>query len=314
MRSAKGREGEGAVWLIAGPTASGKSRLALDLALQTGAEILNADASQLYRDLCVITARPSQGDLRAAPHHLYGFADAADAWSTGRWLRAAEPLIAGLVRAGRPVIVVGGTGLYFRSLTHGLADAPATDEALRARLTSLFETEGEAAFRARLLAVDPAAEGRIAANDRQRLIRALAVHEATGRALTDWRQDQTPVLSRWKGLVLQPDRETLYARCDLRVGLMQEAGALEEARALSARGLSPDLPLLKAVGYREFAAAAAGELSLEAAMDAARMETRRYAKRQLTWLRNQTPDWPRIETLTPEDQLRQAMDIFEVKA
>ena len=201
-----------------------------------------------------------------------------------------------LAEVGRPALLVGGTGLYFTALTKGLADIPDVPEAARAAAAAALEAEGEPAFRHRLAELDPAAEARIAAGDRQRLIRAMAVARHTGRALSDWTAETVPLLApgSWRGLVAEPDRATLYARCDARVAQMVEHGALEEVRALMARGLAPDLPAMKAVGVREFAAHLAGRATLEEAVEAVRQATRNYAKRQLTWFRNQTPDWRRV--------------------
>jgi tRNA dimethylallyltransferase len=283
------------ITLIAGPTASGKSRLAMDMAASTGAVILNADSQQLYADLRMLSARPSQADEAEAEHRLYGVADAAEAWSVGRWTREVLPVLAELVDAGRPALLVGGTGLYFTALTKGLADIPEVPDQVRDAVAAAFDDEGEPLFRRRLAALDPAAAARIEQGDRQRLTRAMAVAEHTGRALSDWTADTTPLLApgSWTGLVVEPDRERLYANCDLRVGLMVEQGAVEEVRALMARDLSPDLPAMKAVGVREFAAHLAGETTLDQAIDATRQSTRNYAKRQLTWFRNQTPGWRR---------------------
>ncbi|MBE7220274.1 MAG: tRNA (adenosine(37)-N6)-dimethylallyltransferase MiaA [Caulobacteraceae bacterium] len=290
------RSEEGGVWLIAGPTASGKSALALALAGRTGGEIVNADSLQLYRDLRVLSARPDAADLAHAPHHLYGIADAAEAWSVGRWLRAALPVLEAVHARGRPAIVVGGTGLYFAALTRGLAQTPPVPEAVRDAVAARFDEEGEAIARAELRGVDPDAETRIAPGDRQRLVRALAVAQATGRPLSAWRAQTRPALAsdRWRGLVLEPSRERLYAACDARFDAMLAAGALAEARALLARNLAPDLPAMKAVGLRELGRHLAGEIPLAEAAELARRETRRYAKRQLTWFRNQAADWPRM--------------------
>jgi tRNA dimethylallyltransferase len=291
------------IWLIAGPTASGKSALALRLAEATGGEIVNADALQLYRDLAILSARPSAEEEARAPHHLFGVADAADGWSVGRWLEAARKA---LDRIAGPAIVVGGTGLYFKALTEGLADIPAVPAAVRAKVGECYDALGEAAFREALLRHDPASAQRIEAGDRQRLCRAQEVFEATGKALSDWQGETSGALSEaWRAAVLAPPRDELYRRCDERFAGMVEYGALEEVRALAARGLDPVLPAMKAVGVRELAAHLAGELTLEAAIAAAQQETRRYAKRQMTWFRNQTPDWPRIEADTAEGQWRQ---------
>ncbi|RRN65494.1 tRNA (adenosine(37)-N6)-dimethylallyltransferase MiaA [Caulobacter sp. 602-1] len=284
------------IWLIAGPTASGKSAHALQLAEWTGAEIVNADSMQIYAGLRVLTAGPSPEEKTKAPHHLFEVADAAVGWSVGRWLEAATTAIAEIEARGNPVIVVGGTGLYFRALTHGLADVPPVPETQREISGLLYAARGEEAFREILKPLDPEAEARIEVGDRQRLVRAHAVAVATGKSLTSWQTDTKPALKpgTWEGRVLDPPRAELYARCDARLSAMVEQGALDEVRAMEARGLDPSLPALKAVGYREFAAHLRGETTLEQALDAARQETRRYAKRQLTWFRNQTPDWERI--------------------
>jgi len=284
------------ITLLAGPTASGKSRRALETAQRTGAVILNADSQQLYADLRVLSARPSAEDEAAAEHRLYGVADAAEAWSVGRWSRAVAPILAELTAAGRPAVLVGGTGLYFTALTKGLADIPDVPAEVRDAVGAALDAGGEAAFRRDLAALDPAAAARIEAGDRQRLIRARAVAQHTGRALSDWTADTTPLLEpgSWTGLVIEPEREALYAACDVRVAQMVAAGALDEVRALTARGLDPALPAMKAVGVREFAAHLAGATTLDAAVEATRQATRNYAKRQLTWFRNQTPGWRRL--------------------
>jgi tRNA dimethylallyltransferase len=284
------------IWLIAGPTASGKSALALWLAQKLGGEVVNADALQLYRDLRILSARPGRAEEALAPHHLFGVADAADGWSVGRWTRAALPILDDIGRRGRWAILVGGTGLYFRALTQGLAETPAVPDAIAAAVAAELAAVGEAGVRARLAVVDPAAATRILPRDVQRLARALAVADATGRALSDWQAETRPLLpaQAWRAVVLEPPRAALYARCDARLQQMVEAGALDEVRALIARGLDPALPAMKAVGVREFADHLAGRITLPEALALARQATRRYAKRQLTWFRHQTPDWPRI--------------------
>ena len=296
-------DGAPRIWLIAGPTASGKSALALRLAQAVGGEIVNADALQLYRDLRILTARPSPEEEAGAPHHLFGVADAAEAWSVGRWLVAATEALAAI---SGPVIVVGGAGLYFKALTQGLANIPPVAASVRASVADQYDTYGEAAFRELLARVDPRAAERISPGDRQRLCRAREVFEATGKALSDWQGENAGAIDEsWAATVLEPPRETLYARCDARLATMIDDGALEEVGTLAARGLSPALPAMKAVGYRELAAHLAGELTLDEALAAARQETRRYAKRQMTWFRNQTPSWPRIEAVDSDDQWRQ---------
>jgi tRNA dimethylallyltransferase len=284
------------VWLIAGPTASGKSALALDLARATGGEIVNADSMQLYGDLRVLTARPGREEMAAAPHHLFGLADAAEAWSVGRWLGAALEVLAAIAARRRPAIVVGGTGLYFRALTLGLAEIPPVPAAVRAAVQADFDAVGETAFRERLARADPAAARRIARADRQRLTRALEVFEASGRPLTDWQGNTDPALApgAWRGIVLTLPREELYARVDKRLETMIAAGALSEVEALMARGLDPALPAMKALGVASLAGQLAGRLTSDQALAEARAETRRYAKRQITWFDRQNPDWPRL--------------------
>lgn len=284
------------IWLIAGPTASGKSAYALRLAQEIGGEIVNADSMQIYAGLRVLTAGPSPEDIAAVPHHLFGTVDAAQTWSVGKWLEAAMVALRDIDHRGKPAVVVGGTGLYFRALTHGLADVPVVSDTQREISGLLYEAQGEHEFREGLAKLDPEAAARIEVGDRQRLLRAHAVAIATGRSLTEWQNDTRPSLApgSWRGVVLDPPRADLYARCDARLGVMVQNGALEEVAAMEARGLSPALPALKALGYRELAAHLRGETTLDQALDAARQETRRYAKRQLTWFRNQTPDWARV--------------------
>ena len=297
----------GRIWLIAGPTASGKSALALTLAEATGGEVVNADSMQLYAGLRVITAGPSTDELARAPHHLFGTVDPADGWSVGRWLRAANEVLAEIGGRRRDAVVVGGTGLYFRALTHGLAEAPQIAPDVRRSVAAEFEAMGEEAFRARLATADPAAAQRIAPGDRQRLSRAWEVYVSGGIALSDLqsRADGALPVGSWTAVAIEPPREALYARCDARLAAMVEQGALDEVRALMARGLDPDLPAMKAVGVRELAAHLAGDTDLPTALAAAQQETRRYAKRQTTWMRGQMADWPRLTGLDPRDHWRQ---------
>ena len=284
------------ITLIAGPTASGKSALALKIARETDTVIINADSQQLYADLRILTARPSVEDEAQADHRLYGVADAADAWSVGRWSRAALDILDELRADGRSAILVGGTGLYFMSLTRGLADIPPVPLATRDAVEAEYAIEGETAFRARLAQADPDAARAIERGDRQRLVRAMSVFSASGRSLSDWKADTKPLLpyGSWIGQVVEPDRQRLYQNCDARVDLMLEQGAVDEVAALAARDLSDSLPAMKAVGVRDLAAYLTGELTRDDAVAALKQATRNYAKRQLTWFRQQTPDWPRV--------------------
>jgi len=302
------------IWLIAGPTASGKSALALRLAEATGGEIVNADSMQLYAGLRVLTAGPAPEEMAQAPHHLFGTVDPADGWSVGQWLRAASAVIQGIEARGRDAVVVGGTGLYFRALTRGLAEIPAVAADVRRATGAEFEAMGEAAFRERLAGVDPAAAERVAAGDRQRLARAWEVYAATGVSLTDHqgRAEGALPAGSWTAVALEPPRAGLYARCDARLEAMAAEGVLDEVAALVARKLDPDLPAMKAVGVREFAAHLRGEATLPAAIAAAQQETRRYAKRQMTWMRGQMADWPRLGGLDPRDHWRQFLALRPV--
>jgi len=261
-------------------------------ARETGAVIVNADSQQLYEDLRILSARPSPEDEAAVPHRLYGVADPGEAWSVGRWLRAVEEI---LQEETRPLLVVGGTGLYFHALTRGLAPTPHVPDAVRQTVQAQFDAGSETDFRRALKQLDPVAETAIYPGDRQRLVRAMSVFAHTGRALSDWRGEGKPVLASgsYGALVVERDRDDLYARCDLRVSAMIQNGALAEVREMLDRDLNPDLPAMKAVGLRELAAHLRGETSLEDAVSATRRATRNYAKRQLTWFRNQTADWPR---------------------
>jgi tRNA dimethylallyltransferase len=284
------------VTLIAGPTASGKSALALKMARETGAVIINADSQQLYADLRILTARPSVEEEAQADHRLYGVADAAEAWSVGKWSRAALPVLDELRTEKRPAILVGGTGLYFMALTRGLADIPPVPVAVRDKVEEDYATQGETAFRAHLAKIDPQSAGAIEQGDRQRLVRAMSVFSASGRSLTEWKAQTRPLLkpNSWSGLVIDPDRGALYDNCDLRVNQMMAQGALDEVRALARRHLPSALPAMKAVGVRELAEHLAGLRTLDDATTALKQATRNYAKRQLTWFRNQTPTWRKI--------------------
>ncbi len=298
------------VWLLAGATASGKSATALALARETGAEIVNADSMQLYADLRLLTARPDPADEALAPHHLFGVADAGEAWSVGRWLKAALEALAQIAARGRPAIVGGGTGLYFRALTSGLAAMPPVPAKIRSMVVADYAALGETAFRQRLARVDPAAAARIAPGDRQRLTRALEVFEASGRALSHWQAATKPALTRgaWRGVVLTVPRAELYRRVEIRLEAMLAAGALDEVRRLLARRLDPGLPAMKALGVASFARQLACELAPAEALAEAQAETRRYAKRQITWFDRQCPDWPRVASGAPVQEVLQQLN------
>jgi tRNA dimethylallyltransferase len=283
--------------LIAGPTTSGKSALALRLAERIGGTIVNADSMQVYRSLRIITARPSPEDERRVPHRLYGHVDAGTNYSVGQWCREAGAAIADITAAGRIPILVGGTGLYFKALTTGLAAVPPIPAEIRERVRARLAGEGVAPLYAELVERDPQTAHRLMPNDRSRIARALEVITATGRSLSDWHRDGMPPLldARYVAKVfITVEREELVARIEARFAAMLDAGALDEVRALAARGLDPLLPAMKAHGVPWLIRHLNGAIALDEAAAGAIMDTRRYAKRQVTWFRNQMKDWPAV--------------------
>ena len=276
--------------VVAGPTAAGKSALALALAEAlardgAAATLIAADAMQVYRELAVLTARPTAAERARAPHRLYGYVPAAQACSVGRWRGDALTAIAAARAAGRLPVVVGGSGLYIEALIEGLAPVPPVPASARRRADALRDSMGAAAFHAALAARDPAA-ARLAAGDTQRVKRAWEVLEATGRPLAAWTAaPRLPLPGPVLRILLWPERDPLYRRCAERFEGMMARGALEEARALAALELDPALPAMKALGVRPLLACLAGAIDRRAAVERAVRETRRYAKRQRTWLR-----------------------------
>jgi tRNA dimethylallyltransferase len=280
--------------LIAGPTASGKSALALTLAEKLGGVVINADSMQVYRDLRIITARPAPEEERRVLHLLYGHVDAAENFSVGRWRAEAAAALASTLQKSLPAIVVGGTGLYFTALSRGLAAVPPVPAEIRDKVRARLSSDGVAALHAELKTRDPAAAARLMPGDRARIARALEVVLATGRSLLAWHEDGEPaslVVSRAAKVFLAPDREELLRRIDARFDAMIEAGALEEVRALAARSLNPDLPAMKAHGVPWLVRHLRGELSLADAVGGGKRDTRQYTKRQATWFRHQLPDF-----------------------
>jgi tRNA dimethylallyltransferase len=280
--------------LIAGPTASGKSALAVEVAESLGGVIVNADSMQVYRDLRVITARPTPVDEARAPHKLYGFVDAAENYSVGRWCRDVEEALTEIGNQGRVPILVGGTGLYFKALTSGLAAVPSIPADVRASVRERLQNQGAPALHAELMRLDPATAQRITANDRSRISRALEVVLATGRALSDWHREGLPPLidsSRAVKVFITCERKELVRRIEARFDAMIKSTALDEVRQLAGRKLDPTLPAMKAHGVPWLTRHLNGEISREEAIAGAVMDTRRYAKRQLTWFRNQMKDW-----------------------
>ncbi len=286
--------------LIAGPTASGKSDVAVRLALALKAQgregvVINADSAQVYADLAVLSARPSVEDMQGVEHRLFGTWDGATACSAADWAGQARVLIAEAQARDAMPILVGGTGLYLRTLLDGIAPVPPIDPTVRDAVRGLPVAEAYAA----LMAVDPERATRLSPTDRTRVARALEVVRSTGRPLGDWQAQLTGGIGKAVTLytaVLLPPRDWLYERCDRRFAQMLEHGAMDEVRRLLARGLDPDLPVMRAIGVPELAALLTGTVSQSEALASGAQATRNYAKRQFTWFRNQSPpDWRRIE-------------------
>lgn len=302
------------VALIAGPTASGKSALAIALAEQAeqaDGVVINADASQVYRDLRVLSARPSDADEARVPHRLFGHVDGATACSAARWADDARAAVAAAHAQGKLPVLVGGTGLYLRTLLDGIAPVPAIDPEVRAAVRALSVAQAHAA----LTQADPPAAARLAPGDTARVARALEVVRSTGRPLADWQRERRGGIADRVTLapvILLPDRAALMARCDARLEEMFDGGAIEEVAALLARDDVPaDAPVRRAIGVPEIAALLAGQVTRAEALAAAQLATRRYAKRQYTWFRHQPPSsWPRVEQFSFADQFLRETFLF----
>jgi tRNA dimethylallyltransferase len=291
---------EGKAVLIAGPTASGKSALALELAQKTGGVVINTDSMQVYRDLRILTARPTVAEEAQAPHRLYGHVDAAMNFSAGAWVSDAAKALAEARAENRLPIFVGGSGLYFKALTRGLSAVPPIAAEVREGVRARLERDGVEALHAELAQKDPASAERLKPRDRARIARALEVVEATGRSLTDWHREGLPPLlpsGEFSALFLTPERDELYARIDGRFDAMLGVGALEEVAALAARKLDPLLPAMKAHGVPALIRHLKGEITRQEAAEIGRADTRHYAKRQFTWFRHQLPEF---EWVKPE--------------
>ncbi|HVY41653.1 MAG TPA: tRNA (adenosine(37)-N6)-dimethylallyltransferase MiaA [Hyphomicrobiaceae bacterium] len=285
--------------LIAGPTASGKSAIALAWAERYGGIIINADSMQVYRELRILTARPTAEEEARVPHALYGHVPGREAYSVGRWIEDVEAALQDAQKRDLRPIIVGGTGLYFKALLEGLSPIPAIPAPIRAHWRSEAERLGAAALHAVLAEKDPEMAARLSATDTQRITRALEVLDATGRSLADWQREAgRPVLDpdETDRYLVMLDRETLYARCDRRFDAMMAGGALQEVRHLLELDLDPELPILGALGVRPLADLLAGRCSAEAAAAQVKAETRQYAKRQLTWLRRNMSAWSAMFT------------------
>ncbi|WP_183738683.1 MULTISPECIES: tRNA (adenosine(37)-N6)-dimethylallyltransferase MiaA [Rhizobium] len=284
--------------LITGPTASGKSALAVELAKRHGGAVVNADSMQVYDTLRVLTARPSEEEMQGVPHHLYGHVPAGAAYSTGAWLRDVSALLPALKAAGQLPVFVGGTGLYFKALTGGLSDMPTIPEALREELRTRLLEEGPDKLYAELDAIDPAMSANLNRQDGQRIVRALEVIQATGRSIADFQGRSGPVLidaEEARKIVVLPDRAVLHQRINGRFEKMLQQGAEDEVRTLLGLGLPAEAPVMKAIGVSQIAAMLKGEMTREEVLEKGAAATRQYAKRQMTWFRNQMDEsWERL--------------------
>jgi tRNA dimethylallyltransferase len=285
--------------LICGPTASGKSALALELAQQLGGGVVNADSMQVYAELRVITNRPSPQEEAAAPHRLYGTRPMHEPYSAALWLADVKAVLDEAEQRGWLPIIAGGTGLYFKALTEGLSEIPGIPAAIRTHYRLAAQTRPAAGLYAELQRRDPRMAARLRPADPQRIVRALEVIEATGRSLADWQEAKQPPLlplSQACPVAVTIDRGELYRRCDTRLDAMLAHGAIDEARAVAALGLDPALPAMRAVGLPQLLGYVRGEMSLDEAAAAAKTATRRYAKRQLTWIRSNFSEWNAYNT------------------
>jgi tRNA dimethylallyltransferase len=303
------KQTSGPVILLGGPTASGKSGLALHMADAIGGELINADSMQVYGDLQLLTARPQAGDLERCAHHLFGHMDAAQRCSVGLWQEEARAMAQSVEGRGNVPILVGGTGFYLNAFRDGMSPIPDVPEAIREAYSRRMDAEGSDALHGELAKRDPKLAAGLALGDSQRIQRALEVIEGTGVPLSDWQEK--PREGGWNGpvlfITLMPPRQALYDLCDARFDAMMANGAREEVRRLSARNLDPTLPAMRALGVAELLAAESGDLELEVAVTQAKMGTRRYAKRQCTWFRNQVSDAIQIEAFGFEEAAQTAI-------
>lgn len=286
---------------IAGPTASGKSAWAIELAQAVDGEIINADSMQVYRELQILSARPDVKETAMVPHHLFGHVSASHNYSTGQWVRDVEPIILDCLARQKTPILVGGTGLYFKALTQGLASIPdptpeakATTDKLLSKSISELRTKAEV--------LDPIATARVLGDDPQRLSRIVSVALGTGKPLSIWQQDTRPIIPKpfWQGAVLLPDRQKLYDRIESRYEAMLENGGLDEAKSMLKFDLRRDLPAMKAIGLPPLMEFLEGNISYDEALNQAKRDTRRFAKRQFTWFRGQAKDW--FSVINPQNQ------------
>jgi len=285
---------------IAGPTASGKSAWAIDLAKTFNGEIINADAMQVYKDLQILSARPTMFEMKGIPHHLFGHVSGGIRYSTGQWLREVQPIILDCLAREIVPILTGGTGLYFKTLLQGLAEIPAISEEIFETVKNTLSSKGIKYLRDEAQRIDPLAAQRVLGDDPQRLSRILCVYQQTGRTLTQWQSQTRPIIPKQfcECAVLMPDRATLYERINARFADMINNGGLEEARAVYSKGYDTSLPVMKAIGLQQLGGYFSGKMNLEESIERASRDTRRFAKRQFTWFRGQSDNWHKVTNNT----------------
>ena len=283
--------------LLSGPTATGKSSLAIKLAEKIDGEIINADSIQLYRDLFILTARPDIGKEKIK-HHCYGFLDGDINWSVGKWIHEINEILKEVIKRKKVPIVVGGTGLYFKAVTDGLSPIPDIDKSIRLKIENELEKNGLEKLQKRLFLIDPKASKKINPNDRQRIMRALEVYEGTNKKISDfWLMNREKIIN-YKSInfKIDADREWIYKNCDLRVDYMFENGVIEEVRRLLNKNYSKNSPIMKAIGVDEITSFLNNDITFDRALDLIKFKTHQYAKRQITWINNQMISWNSINT------------------
>ncbi len=289
---------------IAGPTASGKSAWALEIAKTVGGEVINADALQVYSDLQILSARPGKDEMGNIPHHLFGHVAGNVRYSTGQWLREVQPIILDCLARNVVPILTGGTGLYFKALTEGIAIVPPVSPIAMSKAQAILDNKGIKILRDEAEGVDPIAAARVLGNDPQRLLRIVSVFYETGKALSEWQANTRPVIPKkfCCRAVLLPERQGLYSRINSRFEAMVENGGLAEAKAIFDKGYESGLPMMKAIGLQQFFPYFRAEVELAESVELAKRDTRRFAKRQFTWFRGQAQDWDHITNNAQKSQ------------
>ena len=283
--------------LIAGATASGKSTFAKNIAKKLGGEIINADSMQVYKDLKILTARPNHNEDNI-PHHMYGFLDGKEYWSVGEWIKEASKITESILKKDKIPIFVGGTGLYFKSLTDGISSIPNVDESVRTILNQEYQKYGLSQLRKELDRVDPLIASKIDSNDKQRILRALEIYRGTKKKMSDfWSEKRIKYFNNPSiKIILKSSRESLYKNCDTRFDKMIKNGAIEEVELLIKKKLNKDMPIMKAIGVKEISSYLEKTITLDEVGNLIKFRTHQYAKRQLTWARNQMITWEEVYT------------------